>query len=176
MRIIPPSAFTNDETSFVHSIFSRSEAKSYQYYWISGCLRRRDLRWRFFDRRISINESDIPLLNLSRQRSSARCQERQDTLEDLRHAGQRRSGWRSRDRQVYVRGGPERRHRAGIGEVVPLDDFWVTANFKETQLAHMRPGQPVEITTAPRTTASSRGLLCSADIKKKPPRPPDLRS
>src|SRR6202041_1796546 len=37
----------------------------------------------------------------------------------------------------------------GIGqelvEVVPLDDVWVTANFKETQLAHMRPGQTVEI-------------------------------
>jgi membrane fusion protein (multidrug efflux system) len=37
----------------------------------------------------------------------------------------------------------------GIGqelvEVVPLDDVWVTANFKETQLAHMRAGQPVEI-------------------------------
>jgi membrane fusion protein (multidrug efflux system) len=30
-------------------------------------------------------------------------------------------------------------------EVVPLDDVWITANFKETQLAHMRPGQPVEI-------------------------------
>jgi membrane fusion protein (multidrug efflux system) len=30
-------------------------------------------------------------------------------------------------------------------EVVPLDDVWVTANFKETQLAHMRPGQPVEV-------------------------------
>src|SRR5271168_755813 len=37
----------------------------------------------------------------------------------------------------------------GIGqelvEVVPLDDVWVTANFKETQLAHMRSGQPVEV-------------------------------
>jgi membrane fusion protein, multidrug efflux system len=37
----------------------------------------------------------------------------------------------------------------GIGQelvdVVPLDDVWVTANFKETQLAHMKPGQPVEI-------------------------------
>jgi membrane fusion protein, multidrug efflux system len=30
-------------------------------------------------------------------------------------------------------------------EVVPLNDIWVTANFKETQLAHMRPGQPVKI-------------------------------
>jgi membrane fusion protein (multidrug efflux system) len=30
-------------------------------------------------------------------------------------------------------------------DVVPLDDVWITANFKETQLAHMRPGQRVEI-------------------------------
>jgi membrane fusion protein (multidrug efflux system) len=30
-------------------------------------------------------------------------------------------------------------------DVVPLDDIWVTANFKETQLAHMQAGQPVEI-------------------------------
>jgi len=29
--------------------------------------------------------------------------------------------------------------------VVPLDDVWITANFKETQLRNMRPGQPVEI-------------------------------
>ena len=28
--------------------------------------------------------------------------------------------------------------------IVPLDDVWVTANFKETQLKHMRPGQPVK--------------------------------
>ena len=30
-------------------------------------------------------------------------------------------------------------------DVLPLDDVLVTANFKETQLAHMRPGQPVEV-------------------------------
>src|SRR5580704_8568264 len=29
--------------------------------------------------------------------------------------------------------------------IVPLQDVWVTANFKETQLAHMRPGQPVKV-------------------------------
>jgi membrane fusion protein (multidrug efflux system) len=29
--------------------------------------------------------------------------------------------------------------------VVPLDEVWVEANFKETQIAAMRPGQPVEI-------------------------------
>ena len=30
--------------------------------------------------------------------------------------------------------------------VVPLDQVWITANFKETQLKHMRPGQKVKIT------------------------------
>ncbi|MET0748819.1 MAG: HlyD family secretion protein [Rhizobium sp.] len=32
-----------------------------------------------------------------------------------------------------------------IGMFVP-DDVWVTANFKETQLTDMRPGQPVDVT------------------------------
>jgi membrane fusion protein, multidrug efflux system len=29
--------------------------------------------------------------------------------------------------------------------IVPLDDIWVTADFKETQLKYMRPGEPVSI-------------------------------
>ena len=29
--------------------------------------------------------------------------------------------------------------------VVPLQEVWITANFKETQMKHMRPGQPVRI-------------------------------
>ena len=29
--------------------------------------------------------------------------------------------------------------------VVPLNDVWVTANFKETQLKYMRPGQRVDV-------------------------------
>jgi len=29
--------------------------------------------------------------------------------------------------------------------IIPLNDTWVTANFKETQLAHVRPGQRAEI-------------------------------
>ncbi len=37
----------------------------------------------------------------------------------------------------------------GVGQdlmaIVPLQDVWVTANFKETQLAHMQPGQPVRV-------------------------------
>ena len=30
-------------------------------------------------------------------------------------------------------------------KVINLDDVWITADFKETQLRHMRPGQPVTI-------------------------------
>jgi membrane fusion protein (multidrug efflux system) len=37
--------------------------------------------------------------------------------------------------QVIVQGQP-------LLAVVPLEDIWVTANFKETQLNHMRQGQP----------------------------------
>lgn len=29
--------------------------------------------------------------------------------------------------------------------IVPVDDVWITANFKETQLQHMRAGQPVRV-------------------------------
>jgi membrane fusion protein (multidrug efflux system) len=29
--------------------------------------------------------------------------------------------------------------------IVPLKEIWITADFKETQLEHMRPGQPVEV-------------------------------
>jgi membrane fusion protein, multidrug efflux system len=34
---------------------------------------------------------------------------------------------------------------AALMAVVPLDQVWVDANFKETQLQHMRIGQPVEL-------------------------------
>ncbi len=33
----------------------------------------------------------------------------------------------------------------GIAELVPSQAPWVTANFKETQLTHMKPGQPVKL-------------------------------
>jgi len=33
-----------------------------------------------------------------------------------------------------------------LASVVPLDEVYVTANFKETQFAHLRPGQTVSIT------------------------------
>lgn len=36
---------------------------------------------------------------------------------------------------------------AALMAVVPLHEVWVDANFKETQLTHMRIGQPVEVTS-----------------------------
>jgi membrane fusion protein (multidrug efflux system) len=40
-------------------------------------------------------------------------------------------------------------HRIQPGQsllaIVPLDDIWVTADFKETQLKYMRAGQPVTV-------------------------------
>ena len=36
---------------------------------------------------------------------------------------------------------------APLMAVVPLHEVWIDANFKETQLTHMRIGQPVEITS-----------------------------
>jgi membrane fusion protein (multidrug efflux system) len=40
-------------------------------------------------------------------------------------------------------------HRIQPGQsllvIVPLDDIWITANFKETQLKHMRVGQKADI-------------------------------
>jgi membrane fusion protein (multidrug efflux system) len=33
----------------------------------------------------------------------------------------------------------------GLFTLIPLNDVWVTANFKETQLAKVRPGQKAEI-------------------------------
>jgi membrane fusion protein (multidrug efflux system) len=36
---------------------------------------------------------------------------------------------------------------APLMAIVPLNDVWVDANFKEVQLSHMRIGQPVKVTT-----------------------------
>jgi membrane fusion protein (multidrug efflux system) len=40
-------------------------------------------------------------------------------------------------------------HRVQPGQsllvIVPVDDIWITANFKETQMKHMRQGQPVNV-------------------------------
>jgi membrane fusion protein, multidrug efflux system len=45
--------------------------------------------------------------------------------------------------------------------IVPLHDIWVTANFKETQLEHMRPGQPAEISVDALGGQKFRGTVTS---------------
>ncbi len=45
--------------------------------------------------------------------------------------------------------------------VVPLDDIWVTANLKETQVKNMRPGQPVEISVDAYGRRKYRGRIDS---------------
>ena len=50
---------------------------------------------------------------------------------------------------IITRKSVEVNQNVGIGQnlltLVSLEDIWVTANFKETQLRHMSAGQPVEI-------------------------------
>src|SRR5258708_6608334 len=56
------------------------------YYWISSHIRGRGLHWNFFDRRNSGTESSISVLQLPRECRGARCEDRSDALEDVRHA------------------------------------------------------------------------------------------
>ncbi len=59
--------------------------------------------------------------------------------------------------------------------VVPLSDIWVTANFKETQLKYMRPGQRAEIKVDAngRTYKAPRGQHLR--LKRRPPKPAPAR-
>jgi membrane fusion protein (multidrug efflux system) len=45
-----------------------------------------------------------------------------------------------------------------LGTLIPLDDIWITANYKETQLKNMRPGQRAEI------KADSNGRVYKAHV------------
>jgi membrane fusion protein (multidrug efflux system) len=40
--------------------------------------------------------------------------------------------------------------------IIPLEEVWVTANFKETQLENMRPGQPQSSRSMPTAAATSK--------------------
>ncbi|MFM5337942.1 HlyD family secretion protein [Aeromonas enteropelogenes] len=48
-------------------------------------------------------------------------------------------GKRSLREGLYVQSGMQ------VASLVPLQQVWIEANFKETQLAHMQPGQKVEV-------------------------------
>ena len=49
--------------------------------------------------------------------------------------------------------------------IVPLDDVWVTANFKETQLKYMRPGQRAEIQGGLPTAGRTRGTWTASPAR-----------
>ena len=50
-----------------------------------------------------------------------------------------------------------------IGMVVPLPHVWIVANFRESQLAHMRPGQSAEITVDSVPGTMFRGTVDSLE-------------
>ena len=43
--------------------------------------------------------------------------------------------------------------------IIQLDDVWVTANFKETQLRRLKPGQPVSISLDADTSREIQGTV-----------------
>ena len=46
----------------------------------------------------------------------------------------------------------------GLLTIVPLDEVWITANFKEAQLRHLRPGQRVDV------SVDSNGRTCKGHV------------
>ena len=48
-----------------------------------------------------------------------------------------------------------------LASLVPLDEVYVDANFKETQLAHLRPGQKVAITVDALPDQAIEGTVAS---------------
>jgi membrane fusion protein, multidrug efflux system len=48
-----------------------------------------------------------------------------------------------------------------IAALVPLSEVFIDANFKETQLAHLRPGQPVSISVDALPDEALRGVVAS---------------
>ncbi|MBO0755156.1 MAG: HlyD family secretion protein [Bradyrhizobiaceae bacterium] len=48
-----------------------------------------------------------------------------------------------------------------IAALVPLSDVFIDANFKETQLAHLRPGQPVSISVDALPDETLQGVVAS---------------
>jgi membrane fusion protein (multidrug efflux system) len=48
-----------------------------------------------------------------------------------------------------------------VAAIVPLDDVYIDANFKETQLARLRPGQPVEVSVDALPDRDFKGTVAS---------------
>jgi membrane fusion protein (multidrug efflux system) len=50
---------------------------------------------------------------------------------------------------------------AALLDIVPVDNVWIVANFKETQLEHLRPGQQVRITIDGYPNGTLQGVVDS---------------
>ncbi len=48
-----------------------------------------------------------------------------------------------------------------LASLVPLDDVYIDANFKETQLSHLRPGQPVDVSVDALPEHDIKGTVAS---------------
>ncbi|HTO65980.1 MAG TPA: HlyD family secretion protein, partial [Bradyrhizobium sp.] len=48
-----------------------------------------------------------------------------------------------------------------LAALVPLNDVYIDANFKETQLAHLKPGQPVEVSVDALPDHAIKGTVAS---------------
>jgi membrane fusion protein, multidrug efflux system len=98
-----------------------------------------------------------------REAAAAHAQVDGTTVEDypavVQARSQFRNAWVNNGRNAIVSPieGYAARRQVQVGQriqagqdlltVVPLQDLWVDANFKETQLEHIRIGQPVKVTT-----------------------------
>jgi membrane fusion protein, multidrug efflux system len=110
-----------------------------------------------------------------REAAAAHAQVDGTTVEDfpavIQARAQFRNAWVNNGRNAIVSPieGYAARRQVQVGQriqpgqdlltVVPLSDLWVDANFKETQLEHIRIGQPVKITTDMYSDVDYRGTV-----------------
>jgi len=110
-----------------------------------------------------------------REAAAAHAQVDGTTVEDfpavIQARAQFRNAWVNNGRNAIVSPieGYAARRQVQVGQriqpgqdlltVVPLSDLWVDANFKETQLEHIRIGQPVKITTDMYSDIEYRGTV-----------------
>jgi membrane fusion protein (multidrug efflux system) len=110
-----------------------------------------------------------------REAAAAHAQVDGTTVEDfpavIQARAQFRNAWVNNGRNAIVSPieGYAARRQVQVGQriqpgqdlltVVPLSDLWVDANFKETQLEHIRIGQPVKITTDMYSDVEYRGTV-----------------
>ncbi|MET0935793.1 MAG: efflux RND transporter periplasmic adaptor subunit [Luteibacter sp.] len=113
--------------------------------------------------RRQMQQAKAALDDAEREAAAAHAQVDGTTVENypavIQARSQYRNAWVNNGRNAIVSPieGYAARRQVQVGQriqagqdlltVVPLSDLWIDANFKETQLQHIRIGQPVKITT-----------------------------